>query len=110
MKMKNLYITISLFTMSFIYGQTTENSGFPFENDDITAGKVMAGMVALAVYFIPTIISRDKKSWKYIFIFNLLAAWTGIGWFIAFAWALNAKSKTFDNIEMNEETVAEDII
>ncbi|WP_366518009.1 superinfection immunity protein [uncultured Flavobacterium sp.] len=36
------------------------------------------------VYFISSVIGRDKKNWKYIIIFNLLTAWTVIGWFISF--------------------------
>lgn len=66
----------------------------PFENNEITVAKVMAGMVALVAYFIPALIARDKTNWRTILIFNLLAGWTVIGWLIALIWALKSKSKT----------------
>lgn len=103
MKIRNLYITISLLISSYVFGQPNLNSSLPFENNDITVEKIMAGMVMLVVYFIPAIISRDKISWKYIFIFNLLTAWTVIGWFISFAWAINAKSKTIEKKKRKKE-------
>jgi hypothetical protein len=49
----------------------------------------MAGTVMLFVYFIPTIISWNKKNSKYLLIFNFLTAWTVLCWFISFLWALN---------------------
>lgn len=68
-------------------------SGLPFENDEITIEKIMAGIVVLFVYFIPTIISWNKKNSRFLIFFNVLAAWTGLGWFIAFVWALNISRK-----------------
>ncbi len=66
----------------------------PFENRDITTEKIIAGIFAVAVYFIPTIIGRDKKARLRIFLFNLTAGWTGIGWMIALIWAIKSKNKT----------------
>ena len=43
----------------------------------------------LFVYFIPTIISWNKKNSKFVIAFNILTAWTILGWFIAFIWSLN---------------------
>jgi hypothetical protein len=97
MNSKNLFSIILLFFIDFFYGQSMSNNSLPFENNDITKEKVMAGMFALAVYFIPTIIARDKKKWGYIFIFNLVAAWTIVGWFIAILWAIKAPIKTIEN-------------
>lgn len=94
MKIKNLNYIISLLISNFVYGQTFQNNNLPFENNDITIEKIVAGIVGLFVYFIPSVIGRDKKNWKYIFFFNLLTAWTVMGWFISFFWALNAKGKT----------------
>jgi len=99
MKNKILYFIIPLLATSLGYAQPYTNSNLPFENKEITVEKVMAGMFALAVYFIPTIIARDKKKWSYIFIFNLITAWTIIGWMIALVWSLNAKRKTIENSE-----------
>lgn len=42
----------------------------------------------LFVYFIPTIMSWNKKNSKYLFVFNLLTAWTVLCWFISFVLAL----------------------
>ena len=63
-------------------------SYLPFENRELTIEKVMAGAVMLFVYFIPTIMSWNKKNSKYLFVFNLLTAWTVLCWFISFVWAL----------------------
>lgn len=98
MKIKNLFILFSIFCINIIQAQPLENS-LPFENNSISIEKIMAGMVGLAIYFIPTIIARDKIKWKLIFLFNLLTAWTILGWFISFIWAINAKSKPSDEVD-----------
>jgi len=64
-------------------------SGLPFENNEVTIEKIMAGIVLLFVYFIPSIISWNKKNSKFLLICNLFIGWTGIGWFISLLWALN---------------------
>ena len=38
-------------------------------------------------YFLPTILARHKADFMGIFLVNLLAGWTVIGWFIALIWA-----------------------
>jgi len=43
---------------------------------------------ALALYFIPSIVGRDKKNKEGIFILNFFLGWTGIGWVIALIWAV----------------------
>lgn len=97
MKTKHLYLIISLLTLNLVCGQIMGNSALRFENNKITIEKVMAGIFGLAVYFILTIIARDRKNWKYIFLANLLIGWTIIGWFSVFFWSLSAKSKDTDN-------------
>ena len=86
MKKNYSFTIIALITSSLIQAQT--ESYLPFENRELTIEKVMALIVLLFVYFIPTIISWNKKSNKYLFVFNLLAAWTVLCWFISFVWAL----------------------
>jgi hypothetical protein len=46
--------------------------------------------IAVAVYFIPTIIAfkRRKKDWVAIGVLNLLLGWTFVGWVISLVWAL----------------------
>jgi len=43
------------------------------------------------LYFLPTIIARDKHDVLAIFLVNLLFGWTVIGWFIALIWACAAE-------------------
>ena len=86
MKKKHSFVLATLVTSSLIHAQT--QNYLPFENRELTIEKVMAGVVMLFVYFIPTIMSWNKKNSKYLFVFNLLTAWTVLCWFISFAWAL----------------------
>ena len=86
MKKNYSFTIITLITSSLIHAQT--ESYLPFENRELTIEKVMAGIVMLFVYFIPTIMSWNKKNGKYLFVFNLLTAWTVLCWFISFVLAL----------------------
>lgn len=42
---------------------------------------------SILLYFLPTIIARDKPDVMGIFLVNLLFGWTVIGWFVALIWA-----------------------
>lgn len=44
-------------------------------------------IVAISVYFIPTIVGYKKKNAVAIFLLNLLLGWTILGWIIALVWA-----------------------
>ncbi len=46
------------------------------------------------LYFLPTIIGRNKRDVMGIFLVNLLFGWTVIGWVIALMWACSAESYT----------------
>lgn len=46
-------------------------------------------LVILWLYFIPSIIGRDKKRSDGIQILNLFLGWTFIGWVIALIWAVS---------------------
>ena len=72
------------------------NSNLPFENNEITKEKVIAGVLIVFIYLIPSFIARDKIQFKYIVLFNVLFGFTGIGWLISLVWSINAKSKTID--------------
>jgi len=87
MKRNYFFTLIALITSSFIHAQT--ESYLPFENRELTIEKVMAGIVLLFVYFIPTIISWNKRNSKLLMVCNLFIGWTGIGWFLSLLWALN---------------------
>lgn len=65
MKKKYSFTLIALLISTFLQAQT--EIYLPFENRELTIEKVMAGIVMLFVYFIPTIISWNKKK-QQIFI------------------------------------------
>ena len=44
-------------------------------------------LVAALLYFLPAIIGHNKRDASGIFILNLVAGWTVIGWFVALLWA-----------------------
>ena len=46
---------------------------------------------SVLLYFLPTIIARDKADATAISLVNLLFGWTIIGWFIALIWACSAE-------------------
>ena len=43
------------------------------------------------MYFLPTILARHKEDFMGIFLVNLLAGWTVIGWFVALIWACSGE-------------------
>ena len=48
---------------------------------------IIIGIVSLPLYFVPAIVGRNKKNAQAIFMLNLLAGWTFIGWVVAMVWA-----------------------
>ena len=48
-------------------------------------------ILSMLLYFLPTMIARDKHDVMAIFIVNLLFGWTIIGWFVALIWACSAE-------------------
>ena len=62
-------------------------------------GWIILVIVILWIYFLPTIIGRDKKNSTAIFVLNLFLGWTLVGWVIALVWAAtyeNSSSSGFD--------------
>jgi hypothetical protein len=51
---------------------------------------VVAIIVGLFVYFIPTIVAGGKKQSTQVFVVNLFFGWSLIGWVIALVWALQS--------------------
>jgi phage shock protein PspC (stress-responsive transcriptional regulator) len=51
---------------------------------------VFLGLLGLVIYFLPSLLiwNKEKKNATVIFIVNLLAGWTFIGWLAALIWAL----------------------
>jgi threonine/homoserine/homoserine lactone efflux protein len=56
---------------------------------------VIAVVAVIWVYFLPTIVSRNRKhnDASAIFVLNLLAGFTIIFWVIALVWACNDNTK-----------------
>ena len=50
--------------------------------------------LSVLLYFLPTLIARDKPDLLAIFLLNLLLGWTVIGWFVALIWASAAERYT----------------
>jgi Superinfection immunity protein len=50
-------------------------------------------VVSLLLYFLPAFLARDKHNFTAIFVLNLLAGWTFIGWIIALVWALSSDAQ-----------------
>ena len=44
-------------------------------------------LILTLLYFLPSIIGKDKRDAMGIFLVNLLLGWTLIGWVVAFLWA-----------------------
>lgn len=42
---------------------------------------------SVLLYFLPTVIARDKPDVLAIFLVNLFLGWTVIGWLVALVWA-----------------------
>ena len=53
---------------------------------------VAALLIALFVYFLPTVVagSRRHRDRTAIFVLNLLAGWTFFGWVAALVWSLTS--------------------
>jgi len=45
------------------------------------------------MYFLPTIIGREKSDAGFIFLVNLLLGWTVVGWIVACIWACAADTR-----------------
>jgi hypothetical protein len=54
---------------------------------------ILPALLALILYFVPTIIAhmRDVQNYAKIIFVNLLLGWTVVGWIAALIWSLRAK-------------------
>jgi len=46
-----------------------------------------AGLGGLVLYFLPSIIGRNKRNAGAIFLLNFFLGWTVVGWIVAMVWA-----------------------
>jgi uncharacterized membrane protein YqaE (UPF0057 family) len=56
-------------------------------------------IIALLIYFLPSLVGHKKKNANAIFILNLLLGWTLLGWVVALVWALTNEEKTAGTAE-----------
>ena len=54
-----------------------------------TVALVVGAAIVLVLYFVPSIVAlyRKHENAGWIFLLNLLAGWTLLGWGVAFVWA-----------------------
>jgi hypothetical protein len=52
---------------------------------------VLTLLSLILLYFLPTIIGRDKRDAAGIILLNLFLGWTVIGWVIALVWACSSE-------------------
>ena len=52
---------------------------------------VLTLLFLVLLYFLPTIIGRDKRDAAGIILVNVFLGWTVIGWLIALIWAITAE-------------------
>ena len=54
-------------------------------------GAIVVLILGVLIYFIPSIVGKDKRNAGAIFVLNLLLGWTIIGWVGALIWAMTAE-------------------
>jgi hypothetical protein len=45
-------------------------------------------VLAILVYFFPSIVARKKENFLAIFVLNLFLGWSFLGWVVALIWAV----------------------
>lgn len=60
---------------------------------DIALGLVML-LVILVIYFVPTAVAWNKRSFGPVAAINFFLGWTLVGWVVALAWALKDETPT----------------
>lgn len=56
-------------------------------------GQALGLIIALALYFLPAWLGRNKQPSTPILVLNLLLGWTLLGWVAALIWAIAASKK-----------------
>jgi hypothetical protein len=59
-----------------------------------TIWMVVAFLAGILIYFLPSLIGDRKRNKWTIFVLNLLAGWTIVGWIIATVWACTSEPPT----------------
>jgi hypothetical protein len=73
------------------------HSIFYCEGLNVTPIWIVAGVLLIAVniplYFLPSLLARNKRNKVAIFAVNLIFGWTIVGWFAVLLWALVADAQ-----------------
>jgi tetratricopeptide (TPR) repeat protein len=72
--------------------------------DNLGGALIILGILALVLYFLPTILSLilRRRNTLAIFAMNLLLGWTLVGWVVALVWALTKDNQNQTVIIKNE--------
>jgi hypothetical protein len=65
-------------------------------------------LIAVAIYFLPSIIGYNKKNANSICILNFFLGWTFIGWVVALVWAVS-KDKDSEKKIIKDENLSKEI-
>jgi hypothetical protein len=63
-------------------------------------------IVAIALYFLPSIVGYNKRNAGAIILLNFFLGWTLLGWVIALVWASTADDPPSQNITYNTPSVS----
>ncbi len=58
-------------------------------------------ILALSIYFLPSIIGRKHRNFSSILLLNLFLGWTFIGWIVSLIWAVSKEKKELTIINAN---------
>ncbi|MBK8546934.1 MAG: superinfection immunity protein [Saprospiraceae bacterium] len=61
-------------------------------------------IILLTIYFLPSIVGKDKENSTSIFLLNLLLGWTLVGWVVALVWATTKDNKITSNMSKFKQT------
>ena len=50
-------------------------------------------VLAVLIYFFPSVVARKKENFKAIFVLNFFLGWSFLGWVIALVWAVMKEKK-----------------
>ncbi|WP_426491109.1 superinfection immunity protein [Hymenobacter sp. 102] len=72
-------------------------------------GRFLGIVLVGILYFLPTILARNKRKSTQIFLLNLLTGWTGLGWIGALVWALSSDSQPVPVRVVGTASVADEL-
>lgn len=82
---------------------------FQSDVDPVTMVRVVAGLLVVFViplYFLPSILGRNKANRTAIFALNFFLGWTFVGWVVALVWAVSRDPGTTQVIIHQTPTAA----